>query len=197
MVFYLLLAVGYLVYGSLILHSIRKQARMLQMRAMLNGVPSASMYSSGTLGSGSSSSGLGSTRTVVTRIVVIAGTLFVTFVIRVTLLLLQFVCMVDISFMGWWTDCVYYFVAEIVPLFLVFVLLSTSPNKKPAPSSSSSSGASGRSVVYGVRAPTSAALNSDPSSAADSDVAPEKPLSLGNAHSYDASINSFVLFSHN
>lgn len=196
MVFYLLLAAGYLVYGSLILHSIRKQAHMLQMRAMLNGVPSASMYSSGTIGG--SSSGLGSTRTVVTRIVVIAGTIFVTFVIRVTLLLLQFICMVDISFMGWWTDCVYYFVAEIVPLFLIFVLLSTSPNKKtPSPSS----GSSGSTPVYGVRAPSSATHTAGASSSVvvvvDSDTAPDKPLSLGNAHSYDASINSFVLFSHN
>lgn len=198
MVFYLLLAAGYLVYGSLILHSIRKQARMLQMRAMLNGVPSASMYSSGAIGS-SSGSGLGSTRTVVTRIVVIAGTIFVTFTIRVTLLLLQFVCMVDISFMGWWTDCVYYFVAEIVPLFLIFVLLSTSPNKKAVPNNSSSG--SGAFSAHGVRGYSSVAREDAPSSSSsssvDSDAAHEKPLSLGNAHSYDASINSFVLFSHN
>lgn len=196
-VFYVLLAVGYLVYGSLILHSIRRQAHMLQMRAVLNGVPSASLYSSGSIGSGGS--GLGSARTVVTRIVVIAGTIFVTFVTRVTILLLQFICMVDISFLGWWTDCVYYFVVEILPLFLVFVLLSTSPNKRSSGGSSNSTGASS---VSPLRAPPSATLYSDAAArtygtSADGDAVPEKPLPLGNAHGIDASINSFVLFSHN
>ena len=64
--------------------------------------------------------------------------------------------------------------------------------------SGNSSSGSGAFSAHGVRGYSSVAREDAPSSSSvDSDAAHEKPLSLGNAHSYDASINSFVLFSHN
>ena len=62
-------------------------------------------------------------KSVCTRVFIVQFVVVFSFLTRAAVLVKQLVFAGNLSFEFWWVDCVYYLLAEIVPLFLVYILL--------------------------------------------------------------------------